>query len=64
MLLALSGYGFPAGYPPLRKAIAEYLGESRGVRCDPDQVIVVAGSQQGLDLTARGVAGPRVTPFG
>src|SRR5581483_1570303 len=37
----LLGYGDPAGYGPLRAAIATYLGEARAVRCDPDQVIVV-----------------------
>jgi GntR family transcriptional regulator/MocR family aminotransferase len=41
------------GYPPLREEIARYLAASRGVRCDAGQVIIVAGSQQGLDLTAR-----------
>lgn len=46
-------YGDPAGYAPLRAAIAAYLGESRAVRCTPEQVIVVAGSQQGVDLAAR-----------
>jgi GntR family transcriptional regulator/MocR family aminotransferase len=46
-------YGDPAGYAPLRAAIAAYLGEARAVRCTPDQVIVVAGSQQGVDLAAR-----------
>jgi GntR family transcriptional regulator/MocR family aminotransferase len=46
-------YGDPAGYPPLREAIAEYLVAARGVRCTPEQVIIVAGSQQGLDLAAR-----------
>jgi len=55
---ALSGYGFSAGYPPLRKAISDYLRESRGVCCEPGQVIVVAGSQQGLDLTARVLLDP------
>jgi GntR family transcriptional regulator/MocR family aminotransferase len=49
----LLSYGDPAGYPPLRKAIAEYLGAARGVRCTPEQIIVVAGSQQGLDLATR-----------
>jgi GntR family transcriptional regulator / MocR family aminotransferase len=43
-------YGDAAGYPPLREAIASYLGASRGVRCESQQVIVVSGSQQGLDL--------------
>jgi len=46
-------YGEPAGYPPLREAIAAYLGASRGVRCITDQVIVVSGSQQALELAAR-----------
>ncbi len=47
------GYGDPAGYPPLRAAIAEYVGVARGARCVADQVIVVNGSQQGVDLAAR-----------
>jgi GntR family transcriptional regulator/MocR family aminotransferase len=50
---ALLGYGDPAGYRPLREAIAAYLGVTRGARCEPDQVIVVGGSQQALDLAAR-----------
>jgi GntR family transcriptional regulator/MocR family aminotransferase len=49
----LLGYGPSAGYPPLREAIAAYLGAARAVRCEPEQVIIVAGSQQGLDLTTR-----------
>jgi GntR family transcriptional regulator/MocR family aminotransferase len=49
----LLGYGNPAGYPPLREAIAVYLGAARGVRCQPDQVIIVAGAQQAIDLAAR-----------
>jgi len=50
------GYGDPRGERALREAIAEYLGAARGVTCEPDQIIVVAGSQQGIDLTARAVA--------
>ena len=41
------------GHPPLRDAIAAYVGRSRGVECDPAQVIIVSGSQQALDLCAR-----------
>ena len=41
------------GYEPLREAVAGYLGSSRGVRCSPDQIVVVSGVQQGLDLLAR-----------
>jgi GntR family transcriptional regulator / MocR family aminotransferase len=47
------GYGEPAGYAPLRAAIAEYVSAARGARCVADQVIVVNGSQQGVDLAAR-----------
>jgi len=43
----------PLGYEPLRQAIAEYLGVSRGVECTPEQVAVVSGVQEGLDLAAR-----------
>jgi GntR family transcriptional regulator/MocR family aminotransferase len=51
-------YGEPAGYRPLRRAIAEHLGAARGVRCSWEQVIVVSGSQQALDLAARMLLDP------
>ena len=41
------------GYRPLREAIADYLAAHRGVRCSSEQVIVVSGAQQALDLLAR-----------
>lgn len=41
------------GYRPLREATAHYLGSSRSVRCSADQVIIVSGVQQALDLLAR-----------
>jgi GntR family transcriptional regulator / MocR family aminotransferase len=40
------------GYRPLRKVIAHYLAMSRGVRCDPEQIVMVTGTQQALDLLA------------
>jgi GntR family transcriptional regulator/MocR family aminotransferase len=51
-------YGDSQGYAPLREAIAEYLEANRGVRCTPDRVIVVSGSQQGIDLAARVLLNP------
>lgn len=45
--------GNGCGYRPLREAIAHYLGASRGVRCTADQVVLVSGVQQALDLLAR-----------
>ena len=47
------GYGEPGGYRPLRMAIAEHLRAHRAVGCTWEQVIVVSGSQQALDLVAR-----------
>ena len=41
------------GYQPLRDAIAEYLRTSRGVRCTAEQIVIVSGIQQALDLLAR-----------
>jgi len=46
-------YGNPRGLPKLRAALQGYLWRARGLRCEPDQVVVVNGSQQGLDLCAR-----------
>jgi GntR family transcriptional regulator/MocR family aminotransferase len=46
-------YGSPVGYAPLRSAIAEYVRAFRGVKCDEDQVFVVSGTQQAVDLIAR-----------
>src|SRR6201993_1788881 len=41
------------GHGPLREAIADCLGTSRGVDCTPDEIVIVSGVQQGLDLLAR-----------
>lgn len=52
------GYCDPRGELVLRQAIADYLGAARGVACTAEQVLVVAGSQQGIDLSARVLASP------
>jgi GntR family transcriptional regulator/MocR family aminotransferase len=51
-------YGSPMGFWPFREAIAEYLRVARGVRCEPQQVMVVSGSQQALYLSARVLLDP------
>ncbi|HEU5218538.1 MAG TPA: PLP-dependent aminotransferase family protein, partial [Gemmatimonadales bacterium] len=51
-------YGQPFGFLPLRQALTEYLGSARGVRCEAEQVLIVNGSQQGLDLAARVLLDP------
>ena len=49
----MARYGTAAGYLPLRETIATYLRASRGVTCDPRQVVIVSGAQQALDILAR-----------
>jgi GntR family transcriptional regulator/MocR family aminotransferase len=49
----LLGYGEPAGYRPLREAIAAYLKSARGVNCDVGQVIITSGAQHALTLAAK-----------
>lgn len=43
----------PLGSETFRQAVSAYLRTSRGLRCEPDQVMIVSGSQQALDITAR-----------
>jgi GntR family transcriptional regulator / MocR family aminotransferase len=54
----LLGHHDAQGYLPLREAIAEYLASARGVRCTPEQVIVVSGTQQALALTGQVLLDP------
>lgn len=51
-------YGDPLGNENLRRAIANYLKIARSVRCEPDQVLIVNGSQQALEITARVLLDP------
>jgi GntR family transcriptional regulator/MocR family aminotransferase len=41
------------GFLPLREALCEYLRRSRALHATPDQIIVVNGSQQAIDLVCR-----------
>lgn len=52
-------YGPILGFEPLREAICTYLRTSRAVRCDPDQIMIVSGSQQALELSARVLLDPQ-----
>ena len=51
-------YGNPMGNEGLRRAIANYLKIARSVRCEPEQVLIVNGSQQALEITARVLLDP------
>lgn len=54
----LLAYGDPQGYRPLREAIAQHLSAARGARCSPDQIVVLSGSQQAVDVLARVLVDP------
>jgi len=47
------GYGDPRGRVELRQALADYLARARGVRTDPERIVVCAGFAQGLSLLSR-----------
>ncbi len=53
MRLKALQYGDAMGLAELREAIATYLRTSRGVRCEAQQIMIVSGSQQALDLATR-----------
>lgn len=46
-------YGISEGYMPLREAIWDRLTNKFGIKREDDELIVVSGSQQGMDLTAK-----------
>lgn len=49
----LTEYNDPAGIFRLRKAIADHLGPARGISVTPEQVLIVAGCQEALNIIAR-----------
>jgi GntR family transcriptional regulator/MocR family aminotransferase len=51
-------YGEPAGHLPLREAIARHIGVSRGMEITAEDVTIVNGTQQGLDVVARTLLAP------
>jgi len=48
----LTQYGDPQGEPGLRRNLQQYLERSRGVVCEPDQIVICAGLQHSLDMVA------------
>ncbi|MFJ4184691.1 PLP-dependent aminotransferase family protein [Kitasatospora sp. NPDC089509] len=55
------GYGDVRGAPALRQAVAHWLARNRGVRADPDEVLVVAGTAQALALLGRALGRVGIT---
>jgi GntR family transcriptional regulator/MocR family aminotransferase len=52
------GYGDPAGLAQLRANVCDYLRVARAVRCEPDQIVITAGTQQALDIAIRVLLAP------
>ncbi|HBA85200.1 MAG TPA: aspartate aminotransferase [Verrucomicrobia bacterium] len=46
-------YSSSEGFPPLREYVAEVLLRQRGIEAGPDDILIVNGSQQGLDLIGK-----------
>jgi GntR family transcriptional regulator / MocR family aminotransferase len=46
------------GFDRFREAICSYLRTARAVACDPSQIMIVSGSQQALEITARVLLDP------
>jgi len=51
-------YGDPMGSEALRKTIAIYLRTARSVHCEAEQIMIVSGSQQALEISARVLLDP------
>lgn len=51
-------YGAATGSTDLQKSIAAHLKRSRGVMCDPSQIVILNGSSQALDLIVRVLVEP------
>lgn len=52
------GVGDPQGREELRAALSEYLARARGVRTEPDRIVICSGFAHGLALLAGVLAGP------
>ncbi|GGF48484.1 GntR family transcriptional regulator [Azorhizobium oxalatiphilum] len=59
---AVSRYGNPLGYAPLRRAIQMLLTQ-RAIDCEPDHIILTHGASQALDIAARALLQPGDTAF-
>ncbi|MCC6312954.1 MAG: PLP-dependent aminotransferase family protein, partial [Thermomicrobiales bacterium] len=55
--VAALSYGESEGYAPLRRLIAERMA-AIGAAADPDEILVVNGSQEGMDILARALLEP------
>jgi len=51
-------YGISEGYPPLRELTAKRIKEKQNIGKDFDQLIIVSGGQQGMELSTKMLTNP------
>lgn len=51
-------YSVTEGFYPLRQWISEYLLRVNNIKCTPEQILIISGSQQGLDLIGKVLLDP------
>jgi GntR family transcriptional regulator/MocR family aminotransferase len=51
-------YADPIGELSLRTEVAQYLRAARAVCCEPEQIVIVSGAQQAIDLSLRALINP------
>lgn len=56
-LAGLLQYSTTEGYPPLRSFVAQWVKE-RGIEASADEVLLLTGSQQGIDMACRAFLDP------
>lgn len=52
------GYSDPRGLPELREAICDHLRSVRAIRCEPWQIMITTGTQQGIDIATTVLLSP------
>ncbi|EJD6507097.1 PLP-dependent aminotransferase family protein [Providencia rettgeri] len=50
---AIPHFNHPDGYMPLKKLVADYVRSTRGVHCNENQIIIVNGTQQAINLVSK-----------
>lgn len=56
--LSAFGYNRPEGRAELRQILSRYLYRSRGVQCEPEQIVMTSGATQALVLIAKVLLNP------
>lgn len=50
---SLLGYSLPEGSKELRNTLSDYLYKTRGIKCNPNQIIITSGATQAINIVAK-----------